>query len=510
MDQKVLQSETQNNHKPNNSFVMDCGSSLNDSFELKSIERQLHSAISSRILSIPRLSDHHYLPPQQPPQPISRKSSKFSYSFHKLLRSIFSPKQAKAGSQDLFFAVFDGSGSLLTILEVPASGGGGGISSECKSMAVAVVIRKSAFEQFTPTTSNSISSTIVVEPSSNEINILASVSSQPSLTPITPPLEDSAGKENHESLLQPQYANKTKKAGMKAKQQQQQNQSFEKELQEMQEKLQQLRIEKVQTEVLLKSREETLTMKEKELETRGKEREKLQMELKKLQKMKEFKPLMIKEKDSLKQKQPMSTFFMFANERRATLLAERKSVLEVMKITGEEWKNMIEKQKKPYKKIAKQNKEKYLEEMEAYKQRKEEESPNLKKEEDEMMKIHKQYALQLLKKNEKTNNIIENRQKKKKIADPNKPKKPASSFFLFSKEARKNLLEERPEINNSTLNGLISAKWKVNLVKTISKPGIKKQHEPRSQDGIGRVQQICNNGGGKQQQPTIVTSKLEY
>ncbi|GMQ01426.1 hypothetical protein CsSME_00048075 [Camellia sinensis var. sinensis] len=174
----------------------------------------------------------------------------------------------------------------------------------------------------------------------------------------------------------------------------------------------------------------------------------------------------------------MSTFFMFANERRATLLAERKSVLEVMKITGEEWKNMIEKQKKPYKKIAKQNKEKYLEEMEAYKQRKEEESPNLKKEEDEMMKIHKQYALQLLKKNEKTNNIIE---KKKKIADPNKPKKPASSFFLFR-----------------------------NLVKTISKPGIKKQHEPRSQDGIGRVQQICNNGGGKQQQPTIVTSKLEY
>ncbi|GMQ01427.1 hypothetical protein CsSME_00048076 [Camellia sinensis var. sinensis] len=276
MDQKVLQSETQNNHKPNNSFVMDCGSSLNDSFELKSIERQLHSAISSRILSIPRLSDHHYLPPQQPPQPISRKSSKFSYSFHKLLRSIFSPKQAKAGSQDLFFAVFDGSGSLLTILEVPASGGGGGISSECKSMAVAVVIRKSAFEQFTPTTSNSIS-----------------LSSQPSLTPITPPLEDSAGKENHESLLQPQYANKTKKAGMKAKQQQQQNQSFEKELQEMQEKLQQLRIEKVQTEVLLKSREETLTMKEKELETRGKEREKLQMELKKLQKMKEFKPLMV-------------------------------------------------------------------------------------------------------------------------------------------------------------------------------------------------------------------------
>ena len=45
-----------------------------------------------------------------------------------------------------------------------------------------------------------------------------------------------------------------------------------------------------------------------------------------------------------------------------------------------------------------------------------------------MMRIHKQEALELLKKKEKTK---ENRQKKKKIADPNKLKKPASSFLLF-------------------------------------------------------------------------------
>ncbi|CAL5334908.1 unnamed protein product [Camellia sinensis] len=130
----------------------------------------------------------------------------------------------------------------------------------------------------------------------------------------------------------------------------------------------------------------------------------------------------LKEKDPLKPKQPMSAFFIFRNERRA----ESKCGWEVI----EEWNNMTEKQKKPYEKIAKQNMEKYLEEMEAYKQRKEEGSANPKKEEDEMMKIHKQEALELLKKKEKTK---ENRQKKKKkIADPNKPKKPASSFLLFS------------------------------------------------------------------------------
>ncbi|KAI8016024.1 High mobility group B protein 13 [Camellia lanceoleosa] len=67
-----------------------------------------------------------------------------------------------------------------------------------------------------------------------------------------------------------------------------------------------------------------------------------------------------KAKDPLKPKQPMSAFLMFKNERRAALLAESKGGWE----------------------IAKQNKKKYLEEMEAYKQRKEEESANLKKEDE--------------------------------------------------------------------------------------------------------------------------------
>ncbi|KAJ6701835.1 HIGH MOBILITY GROUP B PROTEIN 13, partial [Salix koriyanagi] len=86
-----------------------------------------------------------------------------------------------------------------------------------------------------------------------------------------------------------------------------------------------------------------------------------------------------KEKDPLKPKQPVSAFFLFSNERRAALLAENKNVLEVAKIAGEEWKNMTEKQKGPYEKIAKKNKEKYTQEMEAYKQNKDEEAMNLKK-----------------------------------------------------------------------------------------------------------------------------------
>ena len=58
-----------------------------------------------------------------------------------------------------------------------------------------------------------------------------------------------------------------------------------------------------------------------------------------------------KENDPLKPKQPLSAFFLFSNERRAALLAENKNVLEVAKIAGEEWKNMTEKQKRPYEKV---------------------------------------------------------------------------------------------------------------------------------------------------------------
>lgn len=67
---------------------------------------------------------------------------------------------------------------------------------------------------------------------------------------------------------------------------------------------------------------------------------------------------------------------------------------------------MTEKQKAPYEKVAKQKNEKYTQEMEVYKQNKEEEAENAKKEEDELLKVLKQEALQLLKKKEKTETII--------------------------------------------------------------------------------------------------------
>uniref|UniRef100_M4F2F8 HMG box domain-containing protein n=1 Tax=Brassica campestris TaxID=3711 RepID=M4F2F8_BRACM len=151
-----------------------------------------------------------------------------------------------------------------------------------------------------------------------------------------------------------------------------------------------------------------------------------------------------KVKDPLKPKQPISAYLIYANERRPVLREDNKSVIE----------------------MAKKNKEIYLEEMEGYKRTKEEEAMSQKKEEEELMKLHKQEALQLLKKKEKADHIIKKKKettknkKKNEDVDPNKPKKPASSFFLFCKDARKSLAEEHPGINNSTLTAHISLKWK--------------------------------------------------
>ncbi|XVF53038.1 hypothetical protein PTKIN_Ptkin05aG0067200 [Pterospermum kingtungense] len=211
-------------------------------------------------------------------------------------------------------------------------------------------------------------------------------------------------KENHKELSQPLASPKRGKAAGKGKQS---KQSFENDLQEM---LQKLRIEKEKTEELLKEKDEMLRMKEEKLlQAKGKEQEKLQMKSTKFpyssiferqgtgQERKEGRPKekasygvktsgtrsrrrtqrqeaekeetkkKKKERDPLKSKQSMSAFFLFSNERRAALLAENKNVLEVAKITGEEWKNMSEEERGPYEEMAKK---KYMQEMEVYKLKK--------------------------------------------------------------------------------------------------------------------------------------------
>lgn len=151
-------------------LMWDCGSSLYDSFELKSFERQLDSAIHSRTMSMPHLSDrrvvdggYHRQPSSQLPQPMSKKSSKISRSFHRFLRSVFKPKaqngnkspffpaNEQQASRDGFYMVYDidKSRALSTIPEISEFDG---LSPEYKSL-----VRRTASDRFTTLNSIGIS-----------------------------------------------------------------------------------------------------------------------------------------------------------------------------------------------------------------------------------------------------------------------------------------------------------------------------------------------------------------
>ncbi|KAG6878342.1 hypothetical protein C0993_008100 [Termitomyces sp. T159_Od127] len=49
--------------------------------------------------------------------------------------------------------------------------------------------------------------------------------------------------------------------------------------------------------------------------------------------------------------------------------------------------------------------------------------------------------------------------RKRKVKDPNAPKRPASSYIMFQNDIRKDLKEKNPHLNNVDLLALISQKW---------------------------------------------------
>ncbi|KAL9167620.1 hypothetical protein ABFS82_05G109400 [Erythranthe guttata] len=133
--------------------IWDCGSSLYDSFELKSFERQLDSAIlsSSRSMSMPHLSHRRAPPPPPPPENKKPTSSKISRSLHRLIRSFFRPKNNNKNnnnnnssfSKEGFYVVDDdrSSSELSTIPEVAESDG---LSPEIRSL-----VGRTASDRFT-------------------------------------------------------------------------------------------------------------------------------------------------------------------------------------------------------------------------------------------------------------------------------------------------------------------------------------------------------------------------
>ncbi|KAL6544151.1 hypothetical protein OROGR_010648 [Orobanche gracilis] len=133
--ERTIANQPSSSNKPKH-VIWDCGSSLYDSFELKSFEKQLDAAITSRTLSMPHLSDRRRFPPPPPP-PDKKSPSKISRSLHRLLRSIFKPKGniefGENHSREEIYVVYD---SRSTVPECPEFDG---LSPEIRSL-----VRKTA------------------------------------------------------------------------------------------------------------------------------------------------------------------------------------------------------------------------------------------------------------------------------------------------------------------------------------------------------------------------------
>ncbi|KAE8694631.1 putative GABA transporter 2-like isoform X1 [Hibiscus syriacus] len=139
-EQKQRQKTQEGKH-----LVWDCDRNLYDSFELNSFRRQLDSAISSRTMSMPHLTDSTRAPPNSALRPpVSKKqSSKLSRSIQKLFKSMFKFRQSssssllwmKQRSKEEYYVVYDKTGSLTTIPEVSEIDFGG-LSPENNSLGV--------------------------------------------------------------------------------------------------------------------------------------------------------------------------------------------------------------------------------------------------------------------------------------------------------------------------------------------------------------------------------------
>lgn len=154
MNPKQNTEESTNLDKMKKKKVWDCESTLYDSFELNSFNRQLNLAISSssRSMSMPHLS-----PTPPPPSETMSSSStkkqqsptkKISRSLGKLIKSMFRQKQSnalfKAGHDDVdmdkYYVVFDKTGSLTTIPE-------SGESTEMVGSEINSLVRKTTSER---------------------------------------------------------------------------------------------------------------------------------------------------------------------------------------------------------------------------------------------------------------------------------------------------------------------------------------------------------------------------
>ena len=161
-------------------------------------------------------------------------------------------------------------------------------------------------------------------------------------------------------------------------------------------------------------------------------------------------------KDPHAPKRPPSAYFIFSNNRRKQLIQEqpKSRITELSKVISKEWKEMEQEKKDDFDVQAKQRKAEYVTALEEYKK-----SDNYKQFQKQLALWKEEQAI--------TRKAKKNKIKNSKYKEPKKPKKPAnfpkrplSSYFLFSNERRKQLQAQYPQKKITELSKMISEEWK--------------------------------------------------
>jgi hypothetical protein len=146
--------------------------------------------------------------------------------------------------------------------------------------------------------------------------------------------------------------------------------------------------------------------------------------------------------DPNKPKKAMSGYFFFTNDRRESLIAERpelaKDVTQIAKALGVEWSTMDEAARQPFAEQAAADKLRYAKQMESY-------VPLEKILVTNPSKMQKRKA---------------DKAARKKNKDKNAPKRGASPYFLFTKEARPKLAAEFPDLKITEIAVKLGQMWK--------------------------------------------------
>jgi len=151
-------------------------------------------------------------------------------------------------------------------------------------------------------------------------------------------------------------------------------------------------------------------------------------------------------KDANRPKMPQTSYFLFAASVRKQILTEQPnlSTTEISKVIGPKWKALTAEERQPWTDKAKQLKEAYNRELEAYQQTAQYQEHQQKVKEWKLMSDPMMPKVKL----------------PRKPKDTKCPKKSATTYFLFAKEVRAEVTQQNPGKSTTEIAKLIGARWK--------------------------------------------------